>query len=75
MTNCHSVRASESGTTPTITSAILGCFDSAAATAKLPDSSAGKKSRKLIRRNRTSPSTLREIRPCRAPTCSCDSDR
>ena len=36
---------------------------------------AGTKSRKLIRRNRTNPSTLRVIRPYRAPTWSWASDR
>ena len=33
------------------------------------------KSRKLIRKNRTTPSTLRAIRPCSAPTCSLRQDR
>ena len=60
------------GTTPSITRAIRGSFDSAATIANPPVSSAGTKSRKLSRRNRTSPSTLRVIRLCSAPTGSCD---
>ena len=48
-----------------------GCLVTAAPGRTAPVSRAGKKSRKPRRRKRTKPSTLRKIRPCRAPTFSC----
>ena len=66
--SCQIVRPSETGITPAIASAILGCFASVAASAKAPIKSAGTKSRNPTRKNRTSPSTPRVIRPYSAPT-------
>ena len=67
------VSASDKGATPSIASAILGCLENAAASAKLPVKIAGANSRNDTRRNRTSPSTLRLIRPYSAPMWSCAS--
>ena len=55
--SCQIVKPSDTGITPAIASAILGCFASVADSAKVPTSRAGTKSRKPTRKNRTRPST------------------
>ena len=73
MTSCQIVRASETGITPAIASATLGCFDSAAVRAKLAGQERRDEVEEADPEEPDEPVHAPGDPAVQAPTCSCAS--